>query len=99
MGEPGNPAGYPRNAVWKEPKGAVGLEGGMEVTIQEAKQYVGRPVSLGWTGRKGDEIHDSVYVFSVGFVPMYGPCLITDKGEICLDRVVSHEPELLREAS
>jgi hypothetical protein len=69
------------------------------MSIQEAKQYIGKPVQLGWTGRKGDEITDTVYVFNVGFVPMYGPCLITDKGEICLDRIVRHEPEALQKAS
>lgn len=61
------------------------------MNIQEAKAYVGMPLRLTWTGRKGEELSDLVYVFNVGFVPLYGPCLITDKGEIRLDRVVAHE--------
>jgi hypothetical protein len=61
------------------------------MNIQEAKTFVGMPLRLTWTGRKGDEQSDMVYVFNVGFVPLYGPCLITDKGEIRLDRVVRFE--------
>lgn len=61
------------------------------MNIQDAKSFVGMPLKLTWTGRKGDEQTDLVYVFNVGFVPLYGPCLITDKGEIRLDRVVAHE--------
>jgi len=58
------------------------------MTIQEAKEFVGSQVKVSWTGRKGDEQSDTVHVISVGFVPLYGPCLITDIGEIRLDRVV-----------
>jgi hypothetical protein len=61
------------------------------MTIQDAKAYIGMPLRLTWTGRKGEELNDLVYVFNVGFVPLYGPCLITDKGEIRLDRVVAFE--------
>jgi hypothetical protein len=61
------------------------------MNIQDAKTFVGMPLRLTWTGRKGDEQTDLVYVFNVGFVPLYGPCLITDKGEIRLDRIVAHE--------
>lgn len=61
------------------------------MTIQDAKSFVGMPLRLTWTGRRGDEQTDLVYVFNVGFVPLYGPCLITDKGEIRLDRVMNFE--------
>jgi hypothetical protein len=61
------------------------------MSIQEAKAFIGMPLNLSWTGRKGDELNDMVHVFNVGFVPLYGPCLITDKGEIRLDRVVGYE--------
>jgi hypothetical protein len=60
------------------------------MTIQEAKSFVGTQINVSWTGRKGDEQSDMVYVISVGFVPLYGPCLITDIGEICLDRVTTY---------
>ena len=59
------------------------------MTIQEAKSFVGTQLRLSWTGRKGDEQSDFVHVVSVGFVPLYGPCLITDIGEISLDRVMA----------
>ena len=69
-----------------------GMEGNeMIMNIQEAKSYIGSPLKLTWTGRRGDEQSDLVYVFNVGFVPLYGPCLITDKGEIRLDRIVAYE--------
>jgi len=60
------------------------------MTIQEAKAFVGSQVTVSWTGRKGDEQSDTVHIISVGFVPLYGPCLITDIGEIRLDRVVHY---------
>lgn len=67
------------------------LRGNKAMNIQDAKSFVGMPLRLTWTGRKGDEQTDLVYVFNVGFVPLYGPCLITDKGEIRLDRVTAFE--------
>lgn len=69
------------------------------MSIQDAKTFIGMPLRLTWTGRKGDEQTDLVYVFNVGFVPLYGPCLITDKGEIRLDRVVNFESVVSRSES
>ena len=43
------------------------------MNIQEAKSFIGMPLRLTWTGRRGDEQSDLVYVFNVGFVPLYGP--------------------------
>ena len=63
----------------------------MIMNIQEAKSFIGAPLKLTWTGRRGDEQTDLVYIFNVGFVPLYGPCLITDKGESRLDRIVAFE--------
>ncbi|HEY3782822.1 MAG TPA: hypothetical protein VGL56_17195 [Fimbriimonadaceae bacterium] len=60
------------------------------MTIQDAKSFVGSQMKVSWTCRKGDEQSDVVHVLSVGFVPFYGPCLITDIGEISLDRVVAY---------
>lgn len=61
--------------------------------IHEAKRFLNSNVRLTWTNRKGDEISDSVFVYEVGFVPLYGPCLVTSKGEIRLDRI--HGCELI----
>ena len=69
------------------------------MSIQDAKTFIGMPLRLTWTGRKGDEQSDLVYVFNVGFVPLYGPCLITDKGEVRLDRVVTFESVVSRAES
>jgi hypothetical protein len=60
------------------------------MTIQEAKSFVGSQLKVSWTCRKGENVADTVHVLGVGFVPLYGPCLITDIGEICLDRVVDY---------
>jgi hypothetical protein len=61
------------------------------MTISEAKSYIGSEVHLTWRDRKGADIHASTRVYSADFVPLYGPCLITDAGEIRLDRVVACE--------
>jgi hypothetical protein len=58
------------------------------MTIREAKSFIGQEVALSWHDRKGDEIHAVTRIYSADFVPLYGPCLITDAGEIRLDRVV-----------
>ena len=62
----------------------------MEMTIQEAKNYVGAQLQVSWTGRNGAKT-ETVYVLKVEFVPLYGPCLITDIGEISLDRVIGFQ--------
>lgn len=58
------------------------------MTISEAKSYIGHEVELCWRDRKGEEICQATRVYSADFVPLYGPCLITDAGEIRLDRIV-----------
>lgn len=57
--------------------------------LSEAKTYEGRHISLTWRNRKGEEMTEQVDVVQVTFVPMYGPCFVTDAGNIALDRVVS----------
>ena len=59
------------------------------MTISEAKSFIGKEVALTWSDRHGDENHVVTVVYSADFVPLYGPCLITDAGEVRLDRVVS----------
>ena len=61
------------------------------MTISEARSYVGFEVALTWRDRKGEEIQAFTRVYSADFVPLYGPCLITDAGEIRMDRIVACE--------
>jgi hypothetical protein len=61
------------------------------MTIGEARGYIGCEVALCWHDRKGDELHSVTQIYAADFIPLYGPCLITDSGEIRLDRVVSCE--------
>ncbi|MCB8932353.1 MAG: hypothetical protein M9921_08810 [Fimbriimonadaceae bacterium] len=61
--------------------------------LSEAKAYEGQHLSLTWRNRKGDEVTQVVDVVQVAFVPMYGPCFVTDAGNIALDRVVSLTPQ------
>lgn len=55
--------------------------------ISDAKEFVGLMVDVAYTDRKGETIHDTAEVFDVNFIPLYGPCLITNIGDIRLDRV------------
>lgn len=57
--------------------------------ISDAKNFVGQVVEITYTDRLGKETSEVAEVFEVNFVPLYGPCLITDVGDIRLDRVVA----------
>jgi len=57
--------------------------------ISDAKLLVGQIINLEYTDRKGDILSDRVEIFDVNFIALYGPCMITDIGDIRLDRVVS----------
>lgn len=59
------------------------------MTISEARSFIGSEVELSWRDRKGEELSATTRVYAADFVPLYGPCLLTDAGEIRLDRVVS----------
>ena len=59
------------------------------MTIGEARSYIGSEVNLTWLDRKGEEHTDVAFVEKADFIPLYGPCLLTDVGEIRLDRIVS----------
>lgn len=59
--------------------------------ISEAKELVGNFVNLIYLDRNGQEVKDLAEIFDVAFVPLYGPCMITDIGELRLDRIVSTE--------
>jgi hypothetical protein len=57
--------------------------------IPEAKQYLGRNVSVTFRDRHGDLHTKTLHVHEVSFVPMYGGCLVGDIEDIWLDRVTS----------
>jgi hypothetical protein len=60
--------------------------------INEAKTYINRCVNLSWTDRNGQEFQDTVTIFGVEFVRLYGPCFNTNRGDIRLDRVTTCTP-------
>jgi len=57
------------------------------MNIPEAKQYLGRSVSVTFRDRHGDLQTQTTRVHDVTFVPMYGACLVGDIDDIWLDRV------------
>lgn len=67
--------------------------------LQEARHLIGCDVSLTWKDRKGEPTAAWVYVHAADFVPLYGPCLITDRGDIRLDRVVHWDRRRERRAA
>lgn len=62
--------------------------------IAEAKPLVGQIINLTYTDRTESEVTEEVEVYDVTFVPLYGPCMITCKGDIRLDRIVGHTPAM-----
>ena len=67
--------------------------------ISEAKPLVGHFVSLTYTDRMNETFTERVEIFDVTFIPLYGPCMITDVGEIRLDRVQSAELDVQLKAA
>lgn len=59
--------------------------------ISEAKTLIDQFVNVTYTDRNGAEITETVEIWDVAFVPLYGPCIICDAGELRLDRVVGCE--------
>ncbi len=59
------------------------------MSFKDAQQYIGLNCEVAWRNRHGDIETRKVFVLDVNFVPLYGICLITDYGEIRLDRIVS----------
>lgn len=67
----------------------------------DAKAYVGQTVNIEYTDRNGKTSYKTTMVYDFGFLPVGGPCLITDVGEIRLDRIlkcIQLECELLTAA-
>lgn len=67
--------------------------------ISDAKAFIGQIVEVTYFDRKGAEIQETAEVFDVNFVPLYGPCLITDLGDIRLDRIHSLDSQVQRKAA
>ena len=55
----------------------------------EAKELVGQIVEVEYTDRSGNLFIQNAQLYEIGFLPLYGPCLILDIGEIRLDRVTA----------
>lgn len=55
--------------------------------IRDAQTFVGQFVQLSWLERSGAVTTKTAEVFDVTFVPLCGPCMVTDVGDIRLDRV------------
>jgi len=47
----------------------------------DARAFVGQFVELSYRDRKGDSSSVVAEVFDVNFLPLKGPCLITDVGD------------------
>ncbi|GAB4118994.1 MAG: hypothetical protein Fur0036_03400 [Fimbriimonadaceae bacterium] len=55
----------------------------------DARAFVGQFVELSYRDRKGDTSSVVAEVFDVNFLPLKGPCLITDVGDFRLDWITS----------
>lgn len=55
--------------------------------ISDAKKFIGQTVMVEYLNRAGRSLSETVEVFDVNFIALYGPCLITDVGDIRLDRI------------
>lgn len=67
--------------------------------LSEVKKFVGQVVCVSYRERSGAILETTAEIYDIGFVPLYGPCLITDAGEIRLDRLVECSPAELRHAA
>lgn len=67
--------------------------------LSEAKRYVGHIVTMSYRERSGETVEKVAEIYDIGFVPLYGPCLITDIGEIRLDRLLACEPQVNEKAA
>lgn len=55
--------------------------------VSDAKKFVGFEVEFTYQDRTGENKRLSGEIFDVTFVPLYGPCLVTDTGDYRLDRI------------
>lgn len=68
---------------------ALTPEEGSEMTIPEAKQYVGKNCWVSWTDRLGQEHNKVLQVEDLQFVPLYGAYIIGDTEEVRLEKVTT----------
>ncbi|MBL8068106.1 MAG: hypothetical protein JNM28_06630 [Armatimonadetes bacterium] len=59
--------------------------------ISEAKTLIGQTIALTYTDRTGQEYTEVTEIYDVAFIPLYGPCMITDSGEVRLDRILEYK--------
>lgn len=62
------------------------------MSINEVRNLVGQTVHIAWYDRKGGTCETDTTLYQATFLPMYGPCVITDHGEIPIDRLILCEP-------
>jgi len=65
----------------------TGVEGGLRMQVIKAKTYIGYRCEIISSDRTGAEIRTEAEILDVIYIPLYGSCLITDCGEIMLDKV------------
>jgi hypothetical protein len=58
----------------------------------EVRAYVGQIVQVEYSDKLGNIYIQNAELYDIGFLPLYGPCLILDIGEIRLDRVSAVKP-------
>lgn len=55
--------------------------------IAQAKQFMGKLVTITYTDRVGNVLTKTTHVHDVAYVPSYGACVIGDNEDIWLDKV------------
>ena len=58
----------------------------------DARAYVGQTVHIEFTDGTGTARNETTTVYAFGFHPVGGPCLVTNVGEVRLDRVLNCNP-------
>lgn len=55
--------------------------------LPEATELIHKDIDLIWRDRKGNRREAVVYVFQAKVHPYHGPYLVTDQGDVMLDRI------------
>lgn len=58
----------------------------------EVKALIGQIVQVEYSDKDGNIYIQNAELYDIGFLPLYGPCLILDIGEIRMDRVSAVTP-------
>lgn len=67
--------------------------------VTQASKFIGQFVHVTYLEPGQPERNAVVEVFDVNFLPLKGPCLITDLGDFRLDRIADVSPVTLRKAA